>query len=155
MVHEFTHVALRVPRLREAEALYRELFGLNVAFREADTPEGWATLPESAGWDDAERAGIQLGLVMLQGEILRLALEAADSVAVDGQLSHVGVRVDEAELARLRETAPRLGCEIVTDRPQALVFDDPFGVRWELNTFAYDDPRSQSTGARLERWLDV
>jgi hypothetical protein len=91
---------------------------------------------------------------MLQGEILRLALEAADSVAVDGQLSHVGVRVDEAELARLRETAPRLGCEIA-DRPQALVFDDPFGVGWELNTFAYDDPRSQSTGARLERWLGV
>jgi hypothetical protein len=126
-----------------------------VAFREADTPEGWATLPESADWDDAERAGIQLGLVMLQGESLRLALEAADSVATDGQLSHVGVRVDESELARLRETAARLGCEIVTDRPPALVFDDPFGVRWELNTFAYDDPPSQSTGARLGRWLDV
>jgi catechol 2,3-dioxygenase-like lactoylglutathione lyase family enzyme len=154
-IHEFTHVALRVARLRAAEALYRELFGLNVAFREADTPEGWAMLPESADWDDAERAGIQLGLVMLQGESLRLALEAADSVATDGQLSHVGVRVDETELARLRETAARLGCEIVTDRPQALVFDDPIGVRWELNTFAYDDPHGQSTGARLGRWLAV
>ena len=153
--YEFTHIALRVVRLREAEAFYRELFALDVAFREAEAPEGWATLPESADWDDAERAGIQLGLVMLHAGNLRLALEAADAVVADGWLSHLGVRVDETELTRLRETAAKLGGGIVSDRPQALVFDDPFGVRWELNTFPYDDPRRLSTGARLGRWLDI
>src|SRR5262245_43346721 len=35
-LHSFTHVALRVEHLRQAEALYRELFALDVAFREAE-----------------------------------------------------------------------------------------------------------------------
>jgi catechol 2,3-dioxygenase-like lactoylglutathione lyase family enzyme len=154
-LHSFTHVALRVERLREAEAFYCTLFALEVAFREAETPDGWGTLPDLADWDDAERAGIQLGLVMLQRDGIRLALEAADTVAQDGQLSHVGVFADEKELERLRQAAATNGCRIVSDRQRGLVFDDPFGVRWELNTFAYDDPRSLSTGARIGRWLNV
>jgi len=154
-MHSVTHVALRVERLREAETFYRGLFALEVAFREAETPDGWSTLPESADWDDAERAGIDLGLVMLYQGGLRLALEAADAVAEDGQLSHVGVFVDEDELTRLRRGAADLGCEIVLDRAQALTFNDPFGVRWELNSFPYDDPPTLSTGARAGRWLDV
>src|SRR6266498_571663 len=101
-MHSVTHLALRVERLRDAEAFYRGLFAMEVAFREAETPDGWWTLPQSAGWDDAERAGIDLGLVMLYRDGIRLALEAADAVAADGQLSHVGVFVDEDELTRLR-----------------------------------------------------
>ncbi len=154
-MHSVTHLALRVERLREAEAFYRGLFAMEVAFREAETPDGWWTLPQSAGWDDAERAGIDLGLVMLYRDGIRLALEAADAVAADGQLSHVGVFVDEDELTRLRASAADAGCRIVQDRAQALVFDDPFGVRWELNTFPYDDPPSLSTGTRAGRWLEV
>ncbi len=154
-LHSVTHVALRVPRLREAETFYRTLFALEVAFREAETPDGWLTLPESADWDDAERAGIDLGLVMLYRGGLRLALEAAAAVAEDGQLSHLGIFVDEHELERLRGIAADAGCEIVLDRPQALTVDDPFGVRWELNSFPYDDPPSLSTGARAGRWLEV
>jgi catechol 2,3-dioxygenase-like lactoylglutathione lyase family enzyme len=150
-----THVALRVERLREAEMFYRSLFALEVAFREAETPDGWWTLPEAADWDDAQRAGIDLGLVMLYRGGLRLALEAADAVAEDGQLSHVGVFVDEDELTRLRAVTADLGCKIVLDRAQALTFDDAFGVRWELNNFPYDDPPSLSTGARTGRWLEV
>jgi catechol 2,3-dioxygenase-like lactoylglutathione lyase family enzyme len=154
-VHSVTHVALRVERLREAEAFYRSLFALEVAFREAETPEGWYTLPVSADWDDAERAGVQLGLVMLHRGGLRLALEAVDAVGKDGQLSHLGVQVDEDELARLRGMVANAGCEVVSDRPRALVFDDPYGVRWELNSFPYDDPPALSTGARAGHWLDV
>jgi catechol 2,3-dioxygenase-like lactoylglutathione lyase family enzyme len=154
-LHSFTHVALRVARLREAEEFYRTLFGLDVAFREAETPEGWATLSATAEWDEAERAGIELELVMLYRDGLRLALEAADSVALDGQLSHVGVFVDEDELGRLRAAAADAGCRIASDRQQALIFDDPFGVRWEVNTFPYEDPPSLSTGARTGHWLEV
>jgi catechol 2,3-dioxygenase-like lactoylglutathione lyase family enzyme len=151
----FTHVALRVERLREAETLYRGLFALEVAFREAGTADGWATLPDSADWDDAERAGLRLGLVMLHRDGFHLALEAADAVAPNGLLSHLGVLADEQELGRLREVAPAAGCEIVVDHQRALVLVDPLGVRWELNSFAYDDPHSLSTGARRGRWLDV
>jgi catechol 2,3-dioxygenase-like lactoylglutathione lyase family enzyme len=154
-MHSFTHVALRVERLREAETFYCELFALDVAWREAETPEGWQTLPQAAGWDDAERAGVQLGIVMLYRDGVRLALEAVDSVTDDGQLSHVGVLVDDGELERLRRIARAAGCAIVVESERALIFDDLFGVRWEFNTFSYDDPPSMSTGARTGRWLEL
>lgn len=128
---------------------------LEVAWREAETPGGWASLPEWADWDDAERAGIQLGLVMLYRDGLRLALEAADAVDGSGTLSHLGVFADEQKLRRVREAAASAGCETVVDRERALIFDDPFGIRWELNTFDYDDPPSMSTGARTGCWLPL
>ncbi len=155
-LHAYTHVALRVDGLRKAEAFYCDLFSLEVAFREAETAAGWATLPPTADWDDAERAGIDLGLVSLYRDGFRLALEAVDSVvADDGLLSHIGAFVSEDELERLRRVAPAAGCTIAADRPQALILDDPLGVRWELNTFPYDDPPGLSTGARTGHWLDV
>jgi hypothetical protein len=154
-LHSYTHVALRVERLREAETFYLDLFALEVAFREAETSNGWQTLPPSADWEDAERAGINLGLVMLYRDGFRLALEAVEAVADDGRLSHLGVFASEDELDRLRVAAPAAGCGIAGDRPQGLVFDDPFGVRWEFNTFPYDDPPSLSTGARTGSWLEI
>jgi catechol 2,3-dioxygenase-like lactoylglutathione lyase family enzyme len=154
-LRSFTHIALRVERLREAEAFYCGLLALEVAWREAETPNGWCTLPAWAGWDEAAGAGIDLGIVMLYGDGLRLALEAAETVAASGQLSHVGILCDEEDLRRLREVAAGAGCEVAVDRGQALIFDDPFGIRWELNTFAYDDPPSMSTGARTGSWLEI
>src|SRR6266536_1513617 len=112
-LHSFTHLALRVERLREAEAFYCRLFALNVAWREAETPDGWSTLPESAGWDDAVHAGVNLGIVMLYRDGVRLALEAVESVVEGGQLSHIGIFGDEDELARIRELAADLGCDAV------------------------------------------
>ncbi len=72
--HHVTHIALRAPRLREAEDFYRGLFAFEVAFREAETSQGWSTLPESADWDDAGRSGIRIGLVMLYRDGKRLPL---------------------------------------------------------------------------------
>jgi uncharacterized glyoxalase superfamily protein PhnB len=60
----------------------------------------------------------------------------------------VGVYADESELDRLHGRAGGSGCKVVTFDPErSLVIDDPFGVRWELNTFAYDDPPPQHRGA--------
>ena len=155
-LRSFTHLALRVERLRAAEEFYCELFALEVAFREAETPDGWRTLPTQADWADAKAAGVRLGLVMLYRDGFRLALEGVDRVSPPGLLSHVGVYADESELERLHKRAEGTGCKIVTfDPARSLVIDDPFGVRWELNTFAYDDPPSLSTGARTGRWLEV
>jgi catechol 2,3-dioxygenase-like lactoylglutathione lyase family enzyme len=108
----FTHIALRVERLREAEAFYCGLFGLEVAWREAETPDGWYTLPDWAGWDEAAGAGIDLGIVMLYGDGLRLALEAVETVAANGQLSHVGILCDEDDLQLLRVVAAGAGCDL-------------------------------------------
>ena len=134
---------------------YCGLFRLEVAWREAETADGWRTLPEGAGWEDAESAGIALGIVMLYWDGVRLALEAVESVADNGQLSHLGVHADEDELVRISKAAAASRCQIVVNSKRALIFDDPFGVRWELNSFPYDNPRAMSTGARTGNWLQL
>ncbi len=150
----FTHIALFITPLRQAEAFYRTLFGLEVAFREAEMADGWYTLPSDAGWDDAESAGIHVGLSILYRDAFTFALEDGPS-GKGGRLSHIGVQVDAQDLERLRTLAPKLGCQVVQNGATILVFDDPYGVRWEMTTSPYDDPRRLSTGARTGRWLDI
>lgn len=150
----FTHIALIVRPLRQAEEFYRTLFALEVAFREAETDAGWYTLPSNAGWDDAEAAGISLGLCSLHRDAFTLALEDGLS-GEGGRLSHIGMQVDAEDLARLRTVAATLRCQVVQDGQSILVFDDPYGVRWEMTTSSYDDPRRLSTGARMGRWLPI
>ncbi len=43
----------------------------------------------------------------------------------------------------------------VLDREGALIIGDPFVVRWELNTLAYDEPPSLSIGARTGGLLEI
>lgn len=150
-----THIALNVSPLRQAEEFYRTLFALNVAFREAEMVDGWSTLPENANWDDAEAAGIHLGLCSLHRDAFTLALEEVTSSGNNGRLSHIGLQVDAGDLERLRTQAPALGCQLNVNRPTLLVFEDPYEVVWEVTTSVYDDPRQLSTGVRTGRWLDV
>jgi catechol 2,3-dioxygenase-like lactoylglutathione lyase family enzyme len=147
----WTHVALAVGPLPEAEEFYTQLFGMAVAFREAEVTDGWRTLREGAGWDQARNAGIDPGLSQLHRDGVVLALETADTGPGVRGLSHVGIGMDEPELAELRARAGDLGCHIVTDRDGLLVFDDPYGVRWEATTAT----ALASTAARTGRWLDL
>lgn len=147
----WTHVALTVARLREAEEFYVSLLGLTVAFREVETPDGWRTL-RGGGWDAAAAAGIEPGLSSLRRDGIVLALEGADGEpSGSGMLSHIGLAVDEGDLAELRKRAGDLGCRVVTDRAGLLVLDDIYGVRWEVATSA----ELTSTGTRTGRWLDL
>lgn len=148
-----THIALRVEDLREAELFYSDLFALDVAFREAETPDGWRTARPDSSWNELEQAGI--GLVMLHRDGFRLALEAVENVSTDGLLSHIGLYVDSTDLAQICEAAVASECEVLLQREDALVFDDPYRVRWEVNSFDYDDPSQLSTGARTGQWLDI
>jgi catechol 2,3-dioxygenase-like lactoylglutathione lyase family enzyme len=154
-IHCITHIALRVQDLRKAEAFYCHLFDLEVAWREAETLDGWRTLPEGRTWEDAFAAGIHLNLVMLYRDNFALALEAVTEVRAQGALSHLGLYVDEHELALLKQRAITLGCSIVSTSEQTIVFDDQYAVRWEPTVTSYFDPRQFSTGARQGAWLAV
>jgi catechol 2,3-dioxygenase-like lactoylglutathione lyase family enzyme len=157
----WTHVALATGTLREAEEFYAALFGMQVAFRETETADGWRTL-RGGSWAEARAAGIEPGLVQLRRDSVVLALEAADpgpgagdgharAREQDSALSHIGMAVDTADLAALRGRAPGLGCVVVTARDGLLIIDDPYGIRWEVSTAS----GLTSTGDRTGRWLDL
>jgi catechol 2,3-dioxygenase-like lactoylglutathione lyase family enzyme len=147
----WTHVALAVGQLRQAEEFYSRLFGLAVDFREAEVADGWRTLRGGTGWDSFGAAGIEPGLSSLSRDGIVLALEAAGDERSGGRLSHVGLLVDQPDLEEVRLRATGLGCHILTDREGLLVFNDVYGVRWEVTTSG----ELASTGARANRWLDV
>lgn len=150
-----THIALRVADLRAAEDYYCRLFDLAVAWREAPTADGWRSLPPGKTWDDAERAGVRLELSLLYRGGLALALEAAQAVDTPGALSHIGIQLDEAGLAALRDRLDGLGCALSFASATTLVFDDAYGIRWEPTTLGYGDPPGLSGGARRGMWLAV
>jgi catechol 2,3-dioxygenase-like lactoylglutathione lyase family enzyme len=142
-----SHLALRVSDLREAADYYRDLLDLDVAFREAETDEGWATLPAETAWDESP---VGLEMVMLHRDGLRLALERVDDVGAPGFLSHVGLEADAGELDRIRGRV-----DPVLDNERIVIFHDRYGVRWELSPADYADPAAMSSGARTGRWLEA
>jgi catechol 2,3-dioxygenase-like lactoylglutathione lyase family enzyme len=149
----WSHMALLVADLQGAERFYSQLFDLQVQFREARTKDGWATLPQGAGWSDAIAAGIELDLSFLRREGLVLALErAAEPTTGLGRISHLAVTVELSSIAELKQRAEELGCQITLDRPRTVLFTDPFGIKWELEAA---DGQFRSTGEQTGRWLDL
>lgn len=121
-----------------------------MAFREAPAEDGWRTLREGTGWEEAGWAGIDLGLVFLTRDGFKLALEKADAVSEEGCLAHVCLDVDTDELDRLRARVRETDGLLLLDRPGCLIFADTFGLTWEVT-----DHVLRSNGAGRGRWLDV
>ncbi len=149
-----SHVALKVADLPAAEAYYAALFDLIVVFREVECADGWRTLRPGDGWPEAIAAGYAPGLSVLHGGAFTLALEA-DRVDSDGPLAHIGLAVGAAQLEALRGRLAALCGGVVDQRTDLLVFDDRFGVRWEIGVAPLPPPTEQSAGARRGRWLDL
>ena len=145
------HIALFVPDLRAAEAFYGRVLGMDLLFRESDVDgeESWYALPPGKGWEDAERAGIELAMVALKRDEFVLALFRG--APKPGTVSEIcfGLAADEIETVRasLQEEAitPEHG-------KHWLRFDDPFGFRWTVQ-----EPHIvfKSSGEIAERWLAI
>lgn len=59
--------------------------------------------------------------------------------------------VDKPDLAALRQRATELGCDVVTDRDELLVFDDGYGIRWEVSVSS----ELRSNGVWNGRWFEL
>ncbi|MEP6870549.1 MAG: hypothetical protein ABI939_01730 [Anaerolineaceae bacterium] len=154
LIRGISHLALNVANLVEAERYYCGLFALDVAFRDAQHHGRQASLRPGVTWESAAAEGVTPGLSSLWRDGFSLALEQGDAVQRIDKLNHLGLDVDESELAAVKARLPLHDCTTVAERSDLLVFEDRHGLRWELTTQL---PRgaAASTGARLGEWLDL
>ena len=154
MIHAISHIALRVDDVAEAESYYCRLFDLEVAFRDLTTDGVQRSLRPGTKWADAAEHGFRPGLSSLWRDGFNLALEQAPASGA-GHVDHLGLLVEQQEVAETAARAREMGCTILVQRADIVVFTDRYGIRWELTSTQYESPVDQSTGARLGAWLDL
>jgi len=118
------HIALFVPDLRRAESYYQSVFDMELVGREAELADGqWYTLPFDKGWEEAEVAGLELGMLALRKDEFGLALFRGNLPA--GQVNVIGPRMHIEEIARVRARLPD-NTQVLEDEPDYLEFRDPY-----------------------------
>lgn len=144
------HIALVVPDLRLAERYYQSVFDMELVGREAELADGlWYTLPFDKGWDEAEAAGIKLGMLALRkGEFL-LALFRGD--ASPGQVYVIGLKMPTDEIARVRARLPE-NTQVSEDAPDYLEFRDPYQITWQI---LLPESKFRTAGDFANRWLKL
>lgn len=154
MIRGISHVALTVEDVSSAEGYYCGLFGLEVAFRDAQHGGRQASLRPGVSWETATSRGVAPGLSSLFRGGFTLALEQGVA-AGPGRLNHIGLDVDQSEIEQLGSRVAAHKCRVVAERSDLLVFEDLYGTHWELTTRTYASAAEASTGHRLGEWLDL
>jgi len=142
------HIALVVPDLRTAEAYYQPLFEMQLIGREAQLGDGlWYTLPFDKNWEDAEAAGIELGMLALRSGAFVLALFQGEALL--GQVFAIGLHMPASEIAKVRGRLPAR-TNVFEDTSNSLAFRDPFHVTWQISV-----PGSEfsTAGDFADRWI--
>lgn len=143
------YLALHVPDLRAAEDFYCRTLGLDVLFREAERDGEWWTLRAGTGWEAADAAGVEVGMVALRRGDLVLALFRG--TPAPGTVYEISVGVPRAEMEQLLGRRPR-AAHVHESRAGFVRFDDPFGFRWVLQD---SDADFRSSGEIAGRWLGI
>ncbi len=150
MMSSLRHIAMFVPDLRSAEHYYQSVFDMELIGREAELSDGlWYTLPFDKGWDEAEAAGIELGMLALRKDEFGLALFRGD--ALPGQVNVIGLKMPMEEIARVRARLPE-GTQISEDAPDYLEFRDPYQITWQI---LLPESKFRTAGDFANRWLKL
>ena len=143
-------IALIVPDLRAAEHYYRGVFEMELIGREALLNDGlWYTLPFDKGWDDAEAAAVDLGMLSLRKGPFVLALFKGE--AVYGQVYAVGLALSEEEIARVRVRLAQ-DAEMMEEGPGHLTFRDPYQITWQISV---PGTEFRTAGDFADRWVKL
>lgn len=144
------HIALKVPDLQAAEEYYRSLLDMELIGREVELEDGnWYSLPPDKSWDDAENAGIQLGMTALRKGDIVLALFHGQVQL--GQVFAIGLTLPIEEIANIRERLPDI-TELIKYEPRKLMFRDPYQITWQISVRGDE---FKTTGNVTGRWLDL
>ena len=148
MTGSIRHIALLVPDLRAAEEYYQVVFEMEVIGREALLEDGlWYTLPFDKGWDDAEAAAIDLGMLALRKGDFVLAILRGN--AVYGQMYAVGLAMPVEEIAGIRVRLTE-DTEVMEEGHAFLTFRDPYQIIWQISV---PGDEFRTAGDFADRWL--
>lgn len=128
------HLVLRVDDVPESQAYYRELFGMEVLFREGGFDGEPGTVPDGVTWDEAIAAGATPYTSFLGRDAFVLGLGTAESERASERLDHVALAVDEPTFEGITNRAEELGCEVRRTAGHHRLVTDRYGIEWELNT---------------------
>ena len=144
------HIALFVPDLRRAESYYQSVFDMELVGREAELPDGlWYTLPFDKGWDEAEAAGIELGMLFLRKDEFGLGLFKGN--APPGQVYVIGLKMPMEEIAKVRARLPE-NTPVSEDAPDSLEFRDLYQITWQI---VLPESDFRTAGEFANRWLKL
>lgn len=132
-IHGLHHLVLLVDNIPEDEAYYRELFSMEVVFREVALDGTPGTVPEDIGWDEALLKGATPYMTFLGRDDFFLAVASADRETTNGRVDHVALAVDESVFESITERAEALGCNVEENAPHHRIFQDKLGLEWGLN----------------------
>jgi len=146
----FRHIALVVPDLRAAEEYYQSIFDMELIGREAELEDRrWYTLPFDKGWDAAEAAGIELGMLALRKDQFVLALFKGD--APPGQVWFIGLKMPIEEIDRIRTRLPK-DTRVSDSASDHLEFRDPYQIVWQISL---PESEFRTSGHSANRWLQI
>lgn len=129
------HLVLLVDDLPAGEAHYRELFDLEVLFREGYRDGEPGTVPDHLTWAEAAAAGIDPSMSFLGRDEFFLAVAEPDAApdAGTGRVDHVALAVSPATFESVAGRAEESGATVERNADHHCTFTDRYGVEWELN----------------------
>ncbi|KAB1192691.1 VOC family protein [Haloferax sp. MBLA0076] len=139
------HVVLRVPDVPDGEACYRELFDMEVRFREGLLDGDVGTVPEMFTWDDARSKGVTPTMSFLGRDEFFLAVAQRDETDGKRRVDHIALAVDESTFESVTERAEAAGCTVERNAAHHRTFEDPLGFEWELNASSPPPSRAFDT----------
>lgn len=143
-----TYVALHVHDLRAAESFYRDVFAMELLFRESEAEDGtWHTLRPDVDWEEANARGIRVDMLAVRRDGFVLAL--FPGTPSPGTVHEICIGVALDDLAEIRARVER-AATVLEASPRWFRFQDPFGFRWSVQP---DDASFRSSGELAERWI--
>ena len=127
------HLVLLVDNVPEDEMFYRELFDMEVLFREGALNGNPGTVPEDVEWEEALSKGVTPYMSFLGRDDFFLAVAKADEDTTGGRFDHVALEVDESAFDSITDRAEELGCGVDKNAPHHRIIHDKFDIEWELN----------------------
>lgn len=132
-IHGVHHIVVRAADVPEAETFYRELFDMEVLFREGSRNGTPGTIPEHTEWGEAIAKGVTPRMAFLGRDDFYLAVATGDDVTTSGRVDHVALAVDDPMFESITDRAEACGCEVERNASHHRTIRDRLGIEWELN----------------------